>query len=197
MFNLRKNYQRNTLIIPNENYFIERAEKNGDKKVKNWTIAVCAAADQFFEFLFFEIKDKNNLFYTQRHQLKQNIVQQLFKTLAIFYLYFYCKKGGCDDDFRKNIYNVFEIAELEAEKYILHYKMMDDGRDKIDYPSLKLEEHFKKQKVSITTMMHFYGLLLEKGFGEDAGKRHGDLVLLVKVTEIAILNFNLFIKNKV
>ena len=34
MFNIRKNYQRNKLIIPNENYFIERAEKTGDEKVK-------------------------------------------------------------------------------------------------------------------------------------------------------------------
>lgn len=195
MFNIRKNYQRNKLIIPNENYFIERAEKTGDEKVKKWVIAICVASDQFFEYLLFELKDKNNLFYTQRYQLKQNTVQQLFKILAIFYLYLYCKEKSCDDDFRKNIYDVFEVAEPEAGKYFLQYKMMDDKRDIIDYTSLEMEEHFKEQKVSITTMMHFYGLLLEKSFGVDIGKRPGDLKLLVKVAEVAILNFNLFVRN--
>ena len=82
-----------------------------------------------------------------------------------------------------------------SRKIFLQYKMMDDKRDIIDYTSLEMEEHFKEQKVSITTMMHFYGLLLEKSFGVDIGKRPGDLKLLVKVAEVAILNFNLFVRN--
>lgn len=197
MFNLRKNNQENTLIIPVENYFIERAKRSGDEKLKNWTIVVCAAANQFFQSLFFEVRDNNNLFHTQTGRLEQVTIQKLFKVLAVFYLYLYCRERECDNSFVSSVNSAFEIEESDALSFS-HYKTMEERRSELDYSALpyNLKDYLRSSKVPITAMMHFYGLLLEKGFNEDIRNRPGDLKLLVKIAEVAILHFDtLVIKN--
>jgi hypothetical protein len=197
MFNIRKNYRKNTLIIPNENYFIERAEKINDERSKKWIHATCAACDQFFEYLLLGQKDKTNLFYTRAGELDQITVRRLFKVLVVFYLYLYCKDNECSDEFRKNIFDTFEI-KYEQLKNITFYKINDDTRDTLDDSDLpqKFREYLRDAKVSFSSMVHFYGLLLEEGFKEDVNKRPEDMSMIIKATVTAVAYFDdLVVKN--
>lgn len=165
--NVRRNWLNNTLIIPNENYFVARAENYGSEKVEKWVIATCAAADLFFKSLLFENDSKNNLFYTKRGDLNQLTVQQLFKVLAVFFLYLELERSGRDDDFVSGIFEVFELPESEYENLIL-YKKFENKRNEIDYSEFpeSIDAHMKTSRVSHVGMIHFYELLKEAGFGE-------------------------------
>ncbi|MCK5592274.1 MAG: hypothetical protein KAI72_10000 [Candidatus Pacebacteria bacterium] len=198
MFNLLKNYRYNTLIVPNTNYFFERSEKINDKKAKEWIQNVSVACDQFLSWLFFERKDKNNLFYKRVSELEQATVQNFYKILVVFYLYLYLyhEDDKTPENFQENIIDVFEIKDSDF-KNMLCYKLMDDSRNEIDYSSLPQEliEYFKNSKVSVTAMMHFYDLLLEEGFKKSFNK-NDDLKLLVVAVGAAIAYFDGFvIKN--
>lgn len=198
MFNLLKNYRYNTLIVPNTNYFFERSEKINDKDAKKWIQNASVACDQFLSWLFFERKDKNNLFYKRVSELEQTTVQNFYKILVVFYLYLYLyhEDNKTLENLQENIIDVFEIKDSDL-KNMLCYKLMDDSRNEIDCSGLPQEliEYFRNSKVSFTAMMHFYNLLLEEGFKKSFNK-NDNLELLVVVSMVAIGYFDSFvIKN--